>query len=129
MRDTGLAGLSALEHRPPPARAQPDLQRQQTSSPQVQEAPDVVIAVLGPTVHIRRVRFGSRRQRLRQCEGSMAETTETSSGMSQVQARQPEQRTTRHSPRPDLHAPVLYELRIIAVQRGPDQDSRRRTLC
>jgi hypothetical protein len=49
-------------------------------------------------------------------------------GLSQAQADQPEQRTPRHSPRPDLHAPVLDELRVVFVQRGPDQDTRRLAL-
>ncbi len=51
------------------------------TSPQVQEAPDVVIPVKGPTVHVRRVGLGTRRQRLHECEGVIAETPETPSGV------------------------------------------------
>ncbi|MEV5283459.1 hypothetical protein [Streptomyces sp. NPDC052811] len=39
------------------------------------------------------------------------------------------QRTTRHSSRPDLHAPVLDEPRVNVVQRGADQNSRRLAFC
>ncbi|MFJ9251003.1 hypothetical protein [Streptomyces sp. NPDC101776] len=95
----------------------------------MKEAPDIVKAVEGPTVHIRRVRLGPRRQRLRQGAGLIAELPKASSGMAQAQAGQPEQRTPRHSPRPDLHAPVLDEPRVVVVQRGADQNSRRLALC
>lgn len=117
--------LHALVGRPP----QSDRQRQQTASPQVQEAPDNVVAVLGPTGHVQRVSLGPRRQRLRQREGFIVATTETSSGVSQALARRPEQRATRHSARPDVHAPALYELRVIVVQHRPDQDFRRLARC
>ncbi|MET9970987.1 hypothetical protein ABZZ80_35050, partial [Streptomyces sp. NPDC006356] len=95
-------------------------QRQQATSPQVKEAPDIVIAVKGPTVHIRRIRLGPCRQRLRQGTGLIAEMPKASSGMAQAQPSQLEQRTTRHSPRSDLHAPVLDEPRVVVVQRGAD---------
>ncbi|MDX3639986.1 hypothetical protein [Streptomyces sp. MB09-02B] len=95
----------------------------------MEEAPDIVMAVEGPTVHIRRVRLGPRRQGLRQRASLIAEMPKASSGMAQAQPSQPEQRTTRHSPRPDLHAPVLDEPRVTVVQRGADQDSCRLALC
>lgn len=95
----------------------------------MKEAPDIVIVVKGPTVHIRRVSFGPRRQRLRQGASLIAEMPKASSGMAQAQPSQPEQRTPQHSPRPDLHAPVLDELRGVVVQHGADQDSRRLALC
>ncbi|GAA3195554.1 hypothetical protein GCM10017688_63080 [Streptomyces ramulosus] len=98
--------------------------RQAPASPKVKEAPDVVIAVESPTVHVPRVRFSTRRQRLRQREGLIAETSEASSGMAQAQTGQPEQRAARHGPRPDLQAPVLDELSIVIVQRTPDQSAR-----
>lgn len=91
----------------------------------MQEAPDVVKAVKCPTVHIRRIHLGTRRQGIRQCNGLIAEMAEPSSGMSQTQASQPKQRTAGHSPRSDLHAPVLDELPVVVVQGTPDQNTRR----
>src|SRR5437764_1131185 len=97
-------------------------------SPQMQEAPDVVIAVEGPTVDVRRVRLSPRRQGLRQGAGLIAQATEAPSGMAQAQAGQPEKRTARPGPRSDLQAPVLDELPVIVVQRAPDQSIRRLAL-
>ncbi|MFG3283329.1 hypothetical protein [Streptomyces sp. NPDC048111] len=49
--------------------------------------------------------------------------------MAQAQSSQPEQRTTWHGPRPDLHAPVLDEPRVVVVQRCANQDFCRLALC
>lgn len=72
---------------------------------------------------------GPRRQRLRQATSLIAEAPKASSGMAQAQSSQPQQRTTRHSPSPDLHAPVLDEPHVVVVQRGADQDPRSPALC
>ncbi|MGW1498201.1 hypothetical protein ACWCQW_06380 [Streptomyces mirabilis] len=74
---------------------------------------------------VRRIRFGTRRQRLRQRKGPIAEMSEASSGMPQAQADQPEQRAARHSPRPHLYAPALEKLAIVVVGRTPGQSNRR----
>jgi hypothetical protein len=74
---------------------------------------------------VRRIRFGTRRQRLRRRKGPIAEMSEASSGTSQAQAGQPEQRAARHSPRPHLYAPALEGLAIVVVERTPDQSNRR----
>ncbi|MFE2969760.1 hypothetical protein ACFXKC_40025 [Streptomyces sp. NPDC059340] len=74
---------------------------------------------------VRRIRFGTRRQRLRQRKGPIAEMSEASSGTSQAQAGQPEQRAARRSPRPHLYAPALERLAIVIVERTPDQSNRR----
>ncbi|MFJ9518054.1 hypothetical protein ACIRPK_07275 [Kitasatospora sp. NPDC101801] len=44
------------------------------------EAPDFVITVESLTIHVRRVRFGSHRRRLRQREGAAVEMAVASSG-------------------------------------------------
>lgn len=68
---------------------------------------------------VRRIRFGTRRQRLRRRKGPIAEMSEASSGTSQAQAGQPEQRAARHSPRPHLYAPALERLAIVVVNALP----------
>jgi hypothetical protein len=91
----------------------------------VQEPLDIVEAVERPTIHIRRIHLSTRRQGVRQSNGLIAEMSEPTSGMSQAQASQTKQRASGHSPRPDLHAPVLDELPVVVVQGTPDQSVRR----
>lgn len=95
----------------------------------MQEAPGVVKAIKSPTVHILRIRLGTRRQRLHERKGLSTETSEAPGGMPKAQTSQTEQRAPRHSPRPDLHAPVLDELPILVVQRTPDQGTGRLTFA
>ncbi|MFF1745658.1 hypothetical protein [Streptomyces mirabilis] len=65
----------------------------------MQKAPDVVEAAECPTVHVRSI--------------------------SPAQTGRPKQRAAGHSPRSDLHAPVLDELPVVVVQGAPDQNARR----
>lgn len=90
-----------------------------------QEASDVIKAIERTAVHVRQIRFRTRRQGHHQRNRLIAEVSKTTGEMPQAQASQSEQRTACRSPCTHLNTATLDERPISVVQRNPDQGRGR----